>query len=121
MTDSRPEITARADGAFVVLSITALTRVASGWFDSLSLPLSLEECFALQCQLATAMQQATVARDRAMKNAAEDLEAAGPMAVATTSHGLRAILENEPIIMEAFRNAAKPKTWRDRAIEEPML
>lgn len=141
MTDSRPEITANDRGQFVVVTLRRTDSCGVETFEEV--PLSAEEAFMLQCQLCTAQDKALENMDRQQQLLAEDAKAAGPMAIANNaksipdhvwdaiekldphyvmrgpelkmSQGLKGILENEPIILEAFRNEAEErKSWRDR-------
>ncbi len=105
MTDSRPEITAKADGANVWISLKNTLLTVDPMENSLSTPLTPEEALALQCQLATAMEQATIFSTRA--NTVDSAKLCMPT--------------EEQIQVIADRNGGKTKTWRDRAIEEPML
>jgi len=56
VTDSRPEITAKADGDSILVRIVAYGLPIGEW------PISPQECFALQCQLSAAFQQVSQAR-----------------------------------------------------------
>jgi hypothetical protein len=102
LTDSRPEITARADGAFVVLCLTEGDEITC-------IPMSVDEADALEGQLC-------IARFRAR---GEELKPGipGMIALATEVLGrMTPMIATAQVIEEI--NA---KSWRDRAIEEPML
>lgn len=107
MTDPRPEITVRADGAFVVL---AITRPEEHWLlyarpDVEEIPLSTEEALDLEEQLRGAAMSImhTIALDEQRLAMNDRYKPA----------------EHERMI--AAGSLADPKSWRDRAIEEPML
>ena len=101
MTESRPEITFRASGAYLVLRLERNSCFTGPYFEDI--PLSREEGFALQCKLCAAMEQ-----------------------VEPKASGLEAIIENMPkvaaMMMEGLKASRteepKPETWRDR---KPML
>ncbi len=91
MSDLRPEITAKADGQKIVVRFFAPNDPHAYW----DIPLSPQECFALQCQLSAAYQAV-----------------AGRQVVTNVVNGHLMPLG----VLTPVKD--KPETWRDR---EPMF
>ena len=115
MTDSRPEITAKADDSKVILQF----RHKGIHFSGADIALSPQECFALQCQLSAAFQ-AVAEHQHEQGTAALSIDTEGRLEATVLPaegwSGCFGVATDEQVQAMADRMSGKgkPKTWRDR-------